>query len=42
MKKVILPTVCFAVLSTPAFAQVTHAAEKDTPVTEVGQRSCRD
>ena len=37
MKKVILPTVCFAVLSTPAFAKVIHAAENDTPITEVGQ-----
>ena len=37
MKKLILPTVCFAVLSTPAFEKVIHAAENDTPVTEVGQ-----
>ena len=37
MKKLILPTVCFAVLSTPAFEKVIHAADNDTPVTEVGQ-----
>src|SRR3954468_24826321 len=37
MKKLILPTVCFAVLSTPAFEKVIHAAENDTPVTEVDQ-----
>ena len=37
MKKLILPTVCFAVLSTPAFEKVIHAAENDTPITEVGQ-----
>ena len=37
MKKLILPTACFAVLSTPAFEKVVHAAENDTPVTEVGQ-----
>ena len=42
MKKLILPTVCFAVLSTPAFEKVIHAAENDTPVTEVGQNSCRE
>jgi mannosyl-glycoprotein endo-beta-N-acetylglucosaminidase len=37
MKKLILPAACFAVLSTPAFEKVVHAAENDTPVTEVGQ-----
>ena len=37
MKKLILPTVCFAVLSTPAFGKVIYAAENDTSVTKVGQ-----
>ena len=37
MKKLILPTVCFAVLSTPAFEKVIYAAENDTSVTKVGQ-----
>ena len=32
-----MPTVCFAVLSTPAFEKVINPTENDTPVTEVGQ-----
>ncbi|MCQ6277102.1 SH3 domain-containing protein [Bacillus sp. V3B] len=37
MKKIILPSICFAVLSTPAFAKVIHAAENDTPVAEINE-----
>ena len=37
MKKLILPAACFAVLSTPAFEKIVHAAENGTTVNEVGQ-----
>ena len=41
MKKLILPTVCFAVLSTPAFEKVIHAAENDT-LLRGRPNSCRE
>ena len=33
-KEILLPSLCFAVLSTPAFEEVIHAAEHGTPLSE--------
>lgn len=40
-KKVIIPSICFAVLSTPAFEKVIHAAQPEAPVKEVAPASTK-
>lgn len=40
-KKVIIPSICFAVLSTPAFEKVIHAAQPEAPVKEVALASTK-
>lgn len=40
-KKVIIPSICFAVLSTPAFEKVIHAAQPEAPVKEVAPASIK-